>query len=146
MEETVAEDEIELPRWVRPVVYGLLAAVLVCGLARIELWPFSGFRLFSALRTGDRVSWQIVAVDGDGDEQTVQLRDLPVGFRNTTTLLPGLEEAPAPERDEVCEAWAAPLRDAGRDVALVRIYKKTTDVRPGSPPAQRELAWECARR
>lgn len=133
----------EVPAWTRRFVYGFLALLVLCGLAGIEAWPFSGFKLFSALRDDKRVSWQLVAVDPDGGESTIVLADLPVGFRNTTKLLGEFDDMSPDERDEVCEAWTRPHRERGEVITRVRIYEKTATLGADPPPPERELRWEC---
>jgi hypothetical protein len=124
-------------------VHGFLLVFAITGLAHLELWPLTGFRLFSELRPSVRESWAIVAVDRAGDEHDVVLHDLPVGYRNTVKILLGFEHRSPESRDEVCDAWATPLRAAGTDVARIRIYAVTASVRPHGPPPHRALAYEC---
>ena len=129
-------------RW---FVHAFLLVFAVCGLARLELFPFSGFRLFSAVRSAERQSWQLRAVDSSGDETPIRMGDLPLAYRNTTTLLRDFDELAPSERDPICAAWATPLREDGADVAVVRIYEVVTTLRPDAPPPQRRLAYECGR-
>ena len=138
-----ATTERPVPTWTRRFVYGFLGALLVCGLASIEAWPFSAFKLFSAIRDGERESWQIVWVDPQDREDTISLYDLPVAYRNTTTLLREFESMSKDERNEVCDAWAQPLRERGRPVEHVRVYRRTTSLGDEPPPATRKLMWEC---
>ena len=126
------------------IVFLLLFAV--CGLAHFELWPLTGFRLFSEVRHADREGFEIVAVDGAGIEHPIDLHDLPASFQGTTREIPGLVKADQRRRDEACDAWAAPERDAGRTVAEVRVYEVVESVRPGGAPAERTLAFRCGRR
>jgi hypothetical protein len=134
----------DVPRWARWFVHGLLGVVLLCGLARLELFPMSAFKLFSGIRHEQHESWQIRAVAG-GEETPVLLGDLPVAYRNTSYILGDFDEMAAEERDAVCRAWVKPARDRGARVDLVRVYRVTASVRPDGPPASRELRWECGR-
>jgi len=129
-------------RW---FVHAFLLVFAVCGLGRLEVFPFSGFRLFSAVRSVERHSWQIRAVDSEGTESAIVLHDLPVAYRNTTTLLRGFDELSSSERDPICAAWVTPRRDEGDDVAFVRIYEVVTTLRPDAPPPRRSVAYECGR-
>jgi hypothetical protein len=124
-------------------VHWFLLVFAVTGLAHLELWPFTGFRLFSELRPSVRESWAVVAVDPSGDEHTILLHDLPVAYRNTSRLLQGFDHRSPASRDRVCDAWAEPLREAGRKVARIRIYAVSASVRPDGPPPTRHLAYEC---
>jgi hypothetical protein len=136
------DEEAVSPR-TRRLVHLFLLAFAVTGLAHLELFPFSGFRLFSELRGEERVSWQLRTVADDGTETPIPLGSLPVGFRNSTKLLLEFPDLSDDERDAVCDGWAEPARDAGRSVAEVRVYEVTSSVRPGAPPPQRRLAYTC---
>jgi hypothetical protein len=142
----VSEDPPQVSRRVRFGVHAFLFAFAVTGVAHLELFPFSGFRLFAELRPSVRESWQLRAVDAAGAETAIRLSELPVGYRNTTTLLLTFDDLTPAERDEVCDAWATPLRDAGADVVGVRVYAVVDEVRPDDRPPRRTLAYECGGR
>jgi hypothetical protein len=127
----------------RRAVHLFLLVFALTGLAHLEVFPFSGFRLFSELRSDERVSWQLLAVDGDGNESPIRLSELPVGYRNSTKLLPGFADRPAGERDAICDAWAGPARAAGQEVVEVRVYEVVQGVHPDAPPPERQLAHTC---
>jgi hypothetical protein len=129
-------------RW---LLYAFLLVFAVTGVGHMEVYPFSGFRLFSELRSAERESWQLRAVDGDGGETPIRLADLPIGYRNSTLLLRGFDDLPPDERDDVCDAWAEPLRDRGVEVVGVRVYAVVESLRPEGPPPRRTLAYECGR-
>ena len=122
-------------------VVAFLAVFVVCGLGSVELWPLTGWRLYSALRTEERSSWQLRAVDADGDEQPIVLGDLPLGYRNTTSILDEFPSLTADERDEVCDAWAAALDDSERVVG-VHVYRVRKTVVDGSV-VDRRLEYTC---
>ncbi len=127
----------------RHLVRLFLVALLVCGLGTFEVFPFSGFRLFSELRGEERKSWQLRAVDADGDEHPIVLGELPLSYRKTTLLIDDWDELPAAERDEICRAWSGPLRAAGVAVDGVRIYQVVASVWPDGRPAERRLVDTC---
>ncbi len=139
----MARGEPALGRWTRWWVYAFLLVFAVTGVAHLELFPFSGFRLFSELRTEERHSWQIRAVGPDGDETPIRLSELPLAFRNTSTLLLEFDDLTEEGRDAVCDAWAQPRRDHGAVVTGVRVYAVVGSVRPDGPRPQRRLAYEC---
>jgi hypothetical protein len=89
------------PRYARPFVAVFLAALVVCALVPVNLWPFSNWELFSRLRTGEQIGWFAVAVDGAG-----RMHDYPLA------------------RDPNCTAW---LRDStaryGPGTRVVQIYR-----------------------
>jgi hypothetical protein len=130
-------------RW---LLYAFLLVFAVTGIAHIELYPFSGFRLFSELRSDVRHGWQLRAVDDEGEEVGISLGDLPLGYRQTARLIPGMGDLSEEARDEICNAWAAPLRARGDDVTKIRIYRTVASVRPDGPPLERTLAYECGSR
>jgi hypothetical protein len=134
---------VEVPPRVRRAVHWFLLVFAITGVAHLELWPFTGFRLFSELRTAEREGWALVAVDPHGEEHPIDLADLPVAYRNTARLVDGFEDRSRAERDEVCDAWAEAVRDAGGAVDHVRIYAVVASVRPDGPPPRRALAYEC---
>jgi hypothetical protein len=129
----------------RRFVHLFLAVFVVCGIGTFEVLPFSGFRLFSELRGDDRRSWQLRAVDDDGDEHAIVLGDLPLSYRKSTILIEGWEERSREERDEICEAWSGPLRASGVEVRAVRIYRVVASLRPGGGAPDRRLAYTCGR-
>lgn len=117
--------------------------LVVCGVASIDAYPFSAFKLFSSRRDDERVSWQLVAVDRAGAEHTIDLGDLPAGYRTTTIVLRDFADMAPEERDRVCDAWADGARSTGEEVESVRVYERTRLLRPDPPPSERVLVWEC---
>ena len=134
---------VGVSRRVRRGVHLFLLAFAVTGVLHLELWPFTGFRLFSEVRTAQHEGWAIVAVDGDGEERAIRLAQLPVAFRNTGRLIDGFDRRSTAERDAICDAWADAARAHGEDVDRVRIYSVVESVRPDGPPPVRTLAYEC---
>ena len=130
-------------RRTRRLVHLFLLVFAVTGVAHLELFPFSGFRLFAEVRGAERTSWQLRAVDGDGGEHAIRLGDLPLGYRNTSSLLLEFPSLAPRERDAICDAWARPRRQAGETVTEVRVYRVVQDVRPGAGPPERTLAYRC---
>jgi hypothetical protein len=134
-----------VPARTRHLVHAFLLVFAIAGVARLELFPFSGFRLFSELRGSERTSYQLRAVDAEGDEVPIALGDLPLGFRQTTRLIPSMADMAPAERDELCDAWAAPRRAAGDEVVSVRVYEVVASLRPDGPPPRRTRLYECGR-
>lgn len=128
---------------VRRAVRVFLLVFAVTGVAHLELWPFTGFRLFSEVRPAEREGWAIVGVDDAGEEEPIRLAELPVAFRNTARLVDGFERRTTAERDAICDAWAEAAQAEGRAVDHVRIYAVVESVRPDGPPPARTLAYEC---
>jgi len=127
-------------------VHAFLAVFALTGIARLELFPFTGFRLFSEIRTDERESWQLRSVGVDGRETAIRLSELPLGYRSSTKLLLEFPHLDATRRDEICDGWSQSLRDRGVRVAEVRVYALVEGVRPDGPPPRRRLAYECGGR
>ena len=51
------------PRDARPFVAVFLCAILGCGLASVEAWPFTAWRLFSTVRTDEQLTVLVVFVN-----------------------------------------------------------------------------------
>ena len=139
----MAVREPDVSRATRRFVHAFLLVFAVTGIAHLEVLPFSGFRLFSEVRGPERTSWELHAVDGDGAEVPIVLDELPLAYRQSWRLIPGMAGMSAAERDELCDAWAQPLRERGVEVTTIRIYKTVDDVRPDGRPSERTLRFEC---
>jgi hypothetical protein len=144
-DSVLADDRAAVARWVRPCLYGFLAVFTLCGLLSIEVWPLTGWRLYHERRLQDRSSWQIVAVDDAGHEETVQLDELPLGWHNTSKLIGEFPSLSAAERDEICLAWVQPARAADESVVEVRVYRVRSTLRSDPSDRSRQLAWTCGR-
>ena len=136
-------DPPEVSARTRHRVHVFLAVFVVCGIGTFEVLPFSGFRLFSELRGDERVSWQLRAVDDRGREFPIALGALPLSYRKTSLLIGDWEDLAPQRRDDICDAWAGPLRRSGVVVASVRIYRVVESLRPDGPPPERRLAYTC---
>jgi len=123
-----------------------LLVFAISGLAHLELYPFSAFRLFSEVRGDRRTSWELRAVDADGEEREIDVDGLPLGYRQAKRLIATMRDLDAHERDALCDAWATPLREDNVDVTLVRIYRTVASVRPEGPAPVRTLQYECGSR
>ncbi len=136
-----------VPVWTRWFVAAFLTLFAVCGVAGIEAWPLTGWRLFADARQPVQVAWQAVTVDAAGHETPVPFRDLPAGFHGNVQVLKGFAALGAGEQAAVCRAWADAVRARGGQVEAVRVYRTVTDVSRrvgdrGAPPA-REMRFTC---
>jgi hypothetical protein len=137
-----------VPVRARVVVLGVIAALLVCGLVGIEWWPFTGWRLYSRVRTDSRITWEAATVAPGGEETVVDPNNLPLGYRHVELLLARFPDTSKAEREDICEAIADGVRDQGHDVTAVRVYRVDEHLREsgGDVVLDRapELRYECA--
>lgn len=110
---------------VRWFVRTVLALFVICGLARIEAWPLTGWRLFSHVRKPVQTSWRAVVVSSTGTESGMGFAD--AAYRGTPHVLDGFPSSTAAQRDAVCSVWLAELRREGRDVASIHIERVIVD-------------------
>jgi hypothetical protein len=142
--ETTVEPVRGAPRLrVRAFVYVFLAAFLVCGALEVEYWPLTGFRLYTEIRTEERLSTRVIALLADGGSREVVFVDLPFGYHSTNRLISDFDELSQEERDEICDAWVRPLREDGVDVVGVRIDEYVTHL--GDPASRPERVSELYR-
>lgn len=138
-----------VPLRTRIFVLAFLAAFVVAGAARIEAWPLTGWRLFSQPRSAYQVSWEAVAVDGEGLETPLPFERLSGAYRGFLHVLKGFRRLPETGRVAACDAWASAFRRLGGRLEALRVYRIERDVsaragRRGAPPAARVLAYTCA--
>ena len=113
----------ELPaRGIRAFVLAFLSAFVVCGLVGLELWPLTGWRLFSQLRTDHQVAWRATAV-ADGHETQIRFGELPGAYRNFPLVMRTLPARPRQEQEAACRAWLEAARAELPAATEVRIYR-----------------------
>jgi hypothetical protein len=129
----------------RGLTWGLVGLVAVAGLAGVEAWPLTGWRLFSDRRHPVTTRFEARVVGPDGSEAPLPFADLPHAFSGSVPVLEQMSGQAPPEREPACGAWAdATARVTGAWVAEVRVYSVADDLRDGSSRAA--LAWTCGRR
>jgi len=108
---------------VRWFVGVFLGVVMLFGFVGFEAWPLTAFRLFSVARDDTRTSWEARTVDAAGVETPFDQQDLPLGYRLAEWPLSEFPSSSDATRAAVCRGIAKGARDAGRDVAAVRVYR-----------------------
>jgi hypothetical protein len=127
------------------LTWGLVAVVTGCGLAGVEAWPLTGWRLFSERRGPMVTRLEARAVLLDGSEAPVPFGRLPHAYSGSVPVLRHMAAQRPEQREPACEAWAvATAMLTSTPVAEVRVYELADDLRDGSHEAT--LAWTCARR
>lgn len=120
---------------------------VVAAVGNLNLWPLTGWRLFSTVRGPTQPGWEAVVVARDGAEQPLPFHRLPRGYRGGLHVLQEFPRLVDMERRSVCWAWLGGVREAGVDVAAVRVVRTRSTVSlGGSPPTTtktRETYYEC---
>lgn len=101
-----------VPRAARRVAVVLLAALMVPGIIGFELWPLTGWRLFSMSRGTTRATWVLQAVEADGSTRLLDLEELPMAYSNAEWPLRSVGGGSFERREELCTA----LLDAAVEV------------------------------
>jgi hypothetical protein len=133
---------------VRWFVRLFLAAFVVCGLAGIEAWPLTAWRLFSQVRTQHVARYRATVVDREGRETPLVFGRLPDGYRGFSLIVRTLPTMPPSEAARTCGAWAAAALALHPDLAEMRVYRLDVDLskragrRPAASPAPR-LVLRC---
>ncbi len=122
----------------RLVTYGAVVIILLAGLTGREIWPLSGFLLFSFERTSRQQTWEMVVVDASGTEQRVDFAQLPDNHSGYVQLMPKMLKMPAVEQREVITAWLDGLEFDSEEVVAAKVYLVETEVPTavGQPPAE----------
>jgi hypothetical protein len=101
-----------------------LLAMIAAAIFSWEPWPITSFRLFSHLRQDQQHGWEATVIDRDGREAPLAISDLASGFHGFRFRMAEFESARWQRRDEICQAWVAPLlgTDSGPK-AEIRLYR-----------------------
>jgi hypothetical protein len=136
MNRAVTADEINAS--FREAAKGPLEGILGVSEEPLVSIDFTGSPLSSIVDT------ELTQVIGERMAKVIiRLGELPVAYRNTTTLLHEFPGLTAAERDRICDAWTQPARADGRPITSVRVYEVVESVRPDGPAPRRRLAYEC---
>ncbi|MEX0666564.1 MAG: hypothetical protein WD598_17550 [Acidimicrobiia bacterium] len=138
------------PRWpVKAVVILTLVMLFVAGVATVEAWPFTGWRLYSNTKGPTAGSYFAYRVSPDGTEHKIDYEELPYAYRRAPYILNKFPSSDDPTREAVCEALAHGEREAGRSVAEIHVYWELRRVVPvdgerHTKLLERELRYSCA--
>jgi len=136
-----------VPAWTRAFVAVFLAAFIVCGVGGIELWPLTGWRLFSVSRQRLDVGWSAMTVDMRGREAPLPLGRMPISYRGAALLVGRFARMKDADREALCEVLVAGANRVGARAVSLRIYRVEVDhsIRSGKRPAAplSMLAYQC---
>lgn len=124
----VAPDVAEVPRSARWLVGVLLVLLLVPGVIGFDLWPLTGWRLFSLSRDGTQNRWVVQAVEDDGDVSTVSLEELPLGYRHAEWVMADLPGSSPARQADVCAALAGAVAEVRPGAVEVRLAKDAQEL------------------
>jgi hypothetical protein len=138
-------------RGIRLFVAAFLGVFLLSGLAGIEAWPLTGWKLYARLRHGDFWGWQVLAVQPDGAERSLDIRHLPVAYHGVNHLLGDFEGLSAEARHAACLGLVEAARVQYPDVVGVAIDHIFGHVAAGPddpprPPPRRVRVHQCGGR
>lgn len=112
-----------MPRSARWLVGALFVLLLVPGLVGFDLWPLTGWRLFSLARDDTQMLWVLEAVDGDGSSRLVDVEELPLRYRHAEWPMADLPGASTARRQAVCEALLGAVVNVEPATAELRIAR-----------------------
>jgi hypothetical protein len=113
----------------RAWVVGLLVLLLVPGVVGFDVWPLTGWRLFSLSRDADQNEWALDAGTPDG-VQRVDLEQLPLAFRNAAWPLDHALHASDARKREICDALLSGVQDAmprATGLTVTRLHRHMDD-------------------
>ena len=141
-------DAESVPAATRWFVRSFLAAFVVCAIFGIEqLWPLTGFRLFSRVRTESRAMWVADTVTADGREAPLWFTHLPRAYQGFGLIMGGFWRLSSRAKRATCAAWLSEARHVRPPATAIRIYRLAWRALPRHgqhpPPASRTLAYAC---
>jgi hypothetical protein len=129
------------------LVWSFLVAFVVCAIGGLEIWPLTGFRLFSSLRHDTRTVWVADTVRSDGSEKRLWFTELPRSYQGFGLIMGGFRRLPAQAQRATCEAWLSEAQRISVGVTALRIYSLAWEALPRigdrAPPPDRTLTYAC---
>lgn len=112
-----------IPRSARWLVAILLIVLLVPGLVGLELWPVTGWKLFSLSRGSTQASWVLEGVEVDGSTRLVDLEELPMAYSNAEWQLRSVGRGSFERREELCTALFEAVVEVDPQIVELRIAR-----------------------
>ena len=135
-----------VPRAALVVAALFLALLTVVAVAQWDAWPFTGWQLFSQVRTADQSGWRAAYVDDRGTERSIPFGQLPRSYRGALGVLKSFPSFSSRRRTAVCDTWADALEARGAVVREVLVYRTHTHMGLGAYRAvttRKSLAYRC---
>jgi hypothetical protein len=133
----------DVPRRARWFVGAILTLLLVPGLVGFDLWPLTGWRLYSRSYAQTRIDWHVVAVTPRG-EIDVAWTDLPLGDRLGAWPIEDLPGASESHRREVCRALLDDVRGVDPDATAIALVRDERSLLADAPvTVERERLVTC---
>jgi hypothetical protein len=109
----------------------LLVLLLVPGVVGFDVWPLTGWRLFSLSRDADQTEWalDVQGADDAARFEEVDLERLPLAFRNAGWPLAELGHEGESRRQDVCEALLVGVRMVIPDARRLAIVRERRHMR-----------------
>jgi len=138
-----------VPPATRWFVRAFLAIFVVCAISGLELWPLTGFRLFSTLREETRNVWVAEMVGPGGHETPLWFSELPAAYHGFHLIMPRFRHLSTAAQRATCAAWLSEARTLHPSVVTLRIYRVAWRALPrdGDRPAgpmPRTLRYACS--
>jgi hypothetical protein len=141
--KSVAVDESSaevVPRRIRSGIRVFLALFILTGLFEVQVWPLTGWKLFSHLRSVESSSLATMVVDRSGRTRPFDIGSMPA-FRNFSSIAPAFEKLSAVSEAGVCRAWLSSVQRVQPNVVGLRVLRVRQTLvprvrgRPAAPPA-----------
>lgn len=115
-----------IPRSARALVAIVLALLLIPGVIGFDLWPLTGWRLFSLSRDAEQTRWVIEATLTGGEERVVSLEELPLRYRHAEWPMRELDGGSEERSEDICQALLEPVVDVEPDTVELTVAKDDT--------------------
>lgn len=119
--DAAAPDTGPAPPAVRRLLAIVFAALLIPGVVGFDLWPLTGWRLFSLALDDTAERWVIESVDEEGSSRLVSPEELPFGYRHAEWPMRSLPDASPERREAMCVALAAAVAEIDPGVVELRL-------------------------
>ncbi|MBK5221629.1 MAG: hypothetical protein JJE52_01880 [Acidimicrobiia bacterium] len=124
----------------RLVIYGLPLLLVVVAALDLNVWPATGWRLFSGVRQETQVTWIVDAVDESGG---VRRYDPATAGPRRSTWRHSLDHSvddPA-HQESLCHDWLSEARASSPSIRQLRVRRAVVTV-PRDEAGRAQVDWE----